>query len=70
MREPLPFGREVELEFVFARQDPNIRCGGYVVWSTKDSPDQAPGKKGVGIRLVGIGIAEMRRLAAGVGRDL
>lgn len=69
MADPLAFGAELTLEFTFSRED-NVRCDGYVVWSTTSSPDKAPGKQGIGVRLVGIGIAEMRRLSHAIGRSL
>ena len=70
LEPPLPFGTEVDLEFRFAREVPSIVCNGYVVWSTTSTPERAPGKSGVGIRLVGLGIAQMRELAGAIGRDL
>ena len=70
MSEPLPFGAEMQLEFSLPAAPKTIRCEGFVVWSTKDSPDRARAKKGIGVRLVNIGIAEMRHLAASVGRSL
>ena len=70
MKEPLPFGAEVALEFVYPRDVSNLECDGYVVWSTATNPDKAPGKNGISIRLVSIGIKEMRFLAESVGRSL
>jgi len=70
MLEPLAFGTELSFEFVFAHGEPNIACSGYVVWSTREAPDRAPQRSGVGVRLVGLAIADMRRLARGVGQDL
>ena len=70
MKDPLPFGAEVDLEFVFPRDTDNVKCGGFVVWSSHDSPEKSSGREGSAIRLMNIGIAEMRRLADIVGRRL
>jgi len=70
MQTPLPFGAEMQLEFSLPKAPKTIRCEGFVVWSTKDSPEKARLKTGIGVRLVNIGIAEMRHLAASVGRSL
>ncbi len=70
MKEPLPFGVEVGLEFSLPVDPHVVRCKGFVVWSTKSSPEKAPGRGGVGLRLADIKIAEMRALARAVGRDL
>lgn len=70
MRDPLPFGTELNIEFILPREGQSIRCEGFVVWSTQTSPQNAPGKQGVGIRLINIGIKEMRQLAEAVARSL
>jgi len=70
MRDPPSFGSELDLEFVMARESDSIPCGGFVVWSTTTSPDKAPGKTGAAVRLVNIGIQEMRLLAQAIGRNL
>ena len=70
MASPLTFGAEVQLEFVFGRDQGNITCDGFIVWSTPTSPEKAPGKAGCGVRLMNIGIAEMRRLAEAVAQRL
>ncbi len=69
MDPPLPFGSELDMEFVLSRGD-NISCEAFVVWSTSTSPDRAPGQHGISVRLASIEISEMRRLAAAVGRNL
>jgi len=58
--DPLRFGAELDLEFAL----PNtvIRCRGLVVWSTKTSPERAAGRSGMGVRLMKIGVGEMRTL--------
>ena len=68
--EPLPFGEDVELELAMANQPRPLVCKGFVVWSTKDSPEKGRGKVGAAIRLTEVGIAEMRSIAAQVGQDL
>ena len=70
MVDPPSFGSELGLEFVMARETDNIVCEGFVVWSTTTSPDKAPGKTGAAVRLVNIGIREMRLLAEAIGREL
>jgi hypothetical protein len=70
MEEPLAFGAEMQLEFSLPREPRTIRCEGFVVWSTKSSPDRLPGRTGMAVRLTSIGIAEMRHIAACVGRAL
>jgi uncharacterized protein (TIGR02266 family) len=62
MPEPLPFGAELSLEFALPIAPRLIRCRGFVVWSSKTHPDRFPGKSGVGVRLMDIGITEMRIL--------
>lgn len=62
MPEPLPFGAEVLLEFSLPVAPRLIRCRGFVVWSSKTHPEKANGREGVGVRLMDIGITEMRIL--------
>ena len=62
MPEPLPFGAELSLEFTLPVVPRSIRCKGFVVWSSKTHPDRCPGKSGAGVRLMDIGISEMRIL--------
>lgn len=63
MESPLPFGSELSLEFSLPVAPRVIRCQGFVVWSTKSSPERSPdGMEGIGVRLMGIGITEMRVL--------
>jgi uncharacterized protein (TIGR02266 family) len=58
--EPLGFGAEIDLEF--SLPDTVIRCRGLVVWSTKTAPQKAIGRTGIGVRLMKIGVSEMRKL--------
>ncbi len=60
MDEPLGFGSEVDLDFSVPGS--NIRCKGLVVWNTRTAPDRATGRSGMGIRLMNIGVADMRKL--------
>lgn len=62
MNEPLPFGTDVELEFELPINPRVISCKGFVVWSTKDSPERGGGTPGIGVRLMDIGVREMRQL--------
>ncbi len=62
MPEPLPFGAELELEFSVPAAPRQIRCKGFVVWSSKTHPERCPGMSGIGVRLMDIGIPEMRIL--------
>jgi Tfp pilus assembly protein PilZ len=68
--EALAFGEDLSLEIVVAGQSAPLVCEGFVVWSTKDSPDKAGGLCGVAVRLTGLGIADMRNIAARVGQEL
>lgn len=71
MEEPLAFGTEVALEFSLPGAPGTIRCKGFVVWSTRTSPERAvEGMSGVGVRLMDIGITEMRALADYVEAEL
>ena len=70
LAEPLSFGEELHFEFALVGQAVPLHCKGFVVWSTKDSPDKARGKKGAGVRLTDLGIAEMRAIAGSVGQKL
>ena len=47
-----------------------MRCKGFVIWTTKEAPDKANGKHGVGVRLMELAVAEMRNIADAVGREL
>lgn len=67
---PLAFGAQLGVEFSLPGDSRVIRCEGMVIWSTKTSPDKAPGRVGNGVRLASIGIEEMRRLAQSVGASL
>src|SRR5688500_1400654 len=58
MKDPLSFGTELDIEFLLPREGEIIRCAGFVVWSTNTTPTSAPGKQGIAIRLIDIGISE------------
>ena len=60
MKEPLPFGTDIELEFELPVDPRVIRCKGFVVWSTKETPERGGGTDGIGVRLMDIGVREMR----------
>jgi hypothetical protein len=60
MDSPIGFGTELDLEF--SLPSGSIRCRGLVVWSTRSAPMRAGGLSGVGVRLMKIGVSEMRQL--------
>jgi uncharacterized protein (TIGR02266 family) len=62
MSAPLPFGADIELEFHLPTNPRVIRCKGFVVWSTTTSPERGGGRDGIGVRLMDIGVREMRTL--------
>ena len=70
MPEPLSFGEDLQLEFELSGQSLPLICKGFVVWSTKDSPEKGGGKNGMAVRLTEVGIAEMRTIASRVGQEL
>ena len=70
MNDPVPFGTELALEFDLPVAPRHIRCKGFVVWSTKTAPERAKGMQGIGVRLMDIGIADMRLLAQYVEKEL
>jgi uncharacterized protein (TIGR02266 family) len=71
MDEPIAFGTEVQLEFSLPVAPRVIRCKGFVVWSTKTSPERVKdGVQGIGVRLMEIGIADMRTLAEYIEHEL
>lgn len=73
MREPLPFGIDLDLEFSLSDAMGVIRCKGFVVWTTKGAAgatEDHGGKQGVGIRLTDIGVKEMRLLAGYIDSQL
>jgi Tfp pilus assembly protein PilZ len=63
MPDPPGFGTEVALEFKLTQERSPIRCKGFVVWSTKGKAEVADGRKGVGIRLTGLSVADMKGLS-------
>ena len=62
MSDPFAFGTDIELEFTLPADRRIINCKGFVVWSTKTSPERAAGRSGIGVRLMDIGVKEMRLL--------
>jgi Tfp pilus assembly protein PilZ len=66
--ELLAFGTEVELEFSLPTG--KIRCQGLVVWTTKTQAGPVPGQTGMGLRLMNIGVQEMRTVGAFVDQEL
>ncbi|MBI5507399.1 MAG: PilZ domain-containing protein [Deltaproteobacteria bacterium] len=62
MDDPLPFGTDIDLEFTLPEDPRVVQCKGFVVWSTKTSPERAEGLKGIGVRLMDIGVRDMRLL--------
>ncbi len=70
LSEPLGFGEDLQLELELAGRSVPLVCRGFVVWSTRDSPDKGCGRIGAAVRLTDIGIAEMRAISTGVGQEL
>jgi hypothetical protein len=70
MSEPLAFGAEGDFEFSLGPGVGTVRCRGFVIWSTRESPEKGNGEQGVGVRLTDLGVAEMRSIADVVGRNL
>ena len=70
MKDPLPFGTDIDLEFSLPVDPRVIKCKGFVVWSTKDSPERGQGKEGIGVRLMEIGVREMRLLNEFIERQI
>jgi len=67
--DPQPFGSDLDLEFSLpGAERRTIHCKGFVVWSTKSSPEKCPEMQGMGVRLTDIGVQEMRALAEFIGQ--
>lgn len=62
MPEPLAFGTEVDLRFTLPVAPRELRCKAFVVWNSKTHPERCPGQSGIGLRLMEIGLSEMRIL--------
>jgi uncharacterized protein (TIGR02266 family) len=58
----LSFGSELELEFSIPGA-PSIKCKGLVIWTTKQYPDRGGGSTGMGLRLSGLSVADMRQIS-------
>ncbi|MEK7704966.1 MAG: PilZ domain-containing protein [Myxococcota bacterium] len=63
MDEPLPFGADVSIEFTLPVTPGLIRCKGFVVWSSKEQDTSSGRPPGIGVRLIDIGMREMRLVA-------
>ncbi len=61
MDNPLGFGAELDLEFKLPAGTQAIRCRGLVMWNTKTQEGYP--RPGMGVRLMQIGVHEMRLLA-------
>ena len=70
MKDPLAFGTDIDLEFSLPVNPRLINCKGFVVWSTKESPERGQGMKGIGVRLMDIGVQEMRTLNEFIEQEL
>lgn len=70
MLEPLAFGAEAAFEFALGPGNGTVRCKGFVIWSTKDTPEKGNGNKGIAVRLTDLALSEMRSISDVVGRDL
>jgi uncharacterized protein (TIGR02266 family) len=69
MDEPLPFGSELGLEFNLPQAPRVMKCRGFVVWSTKTNPERSD-SPGIGVRLMDIGITDMRILNEFIATEL
>ncbi|HET6345619.1 MAG TPA: PilZ domain-containing protein [Myxococcota bacterium] len=63
MPEPLGFGTEVSLEFKLTQERAPVRCKGFVMWSTKGKAEVPEGRKGIGVRLTDLSVADMKELS-------
>ena len=70
MEDPWGFGTEMTLEFRLPAAPSVIKCRGFVVWSTKTSPERGEGHQGCGVRLMDIDISSMRVLANYIEKEL
>lgn len=66
MREPLAFGTDLAMEFRLPNARKTVRCKGYVVWTSR----LESGPDGIGVRLLEIGITDMRLLAEHLGTEV
>lgn len=64
MPDPPGFGAELSIEIKLSNDHPAMRCKGFVAWSTKGDPGMAEGRSGIGVRLMGLNIADMKTLSA------
>ena len=62
MKDPFSFGTDIDLQFNLPQRSQVVKCKGFVVWSTKTSPERGDGRPGIGVRLMDIGVREMRLL--------
>lgn len=62
IKDPPSFGSEFDLEFRLPQAAETFRCRGLVVWNTKSNPENSE-IPGMGVRLMQIGVQDMRRLA-------
>ena len=62
MENPPAFGSELQIEMKLEGNHAGVRCTGFVAWSTRNHPE-ANGRAGVGLRLTGLSIADMKYLA-------
>ncbi len=67
MQEPLAFGTDVRLEFNLPSSGKILRCRGCVVWSSRN---RATDQDGIGVRLIDIGISDMRILAEHIATEM
>lgn len=63
MEDPPAFGTELSLEFRLSSESAVIRCRGFVAWSTRGK-DEGPESRGIGVRLMGLRIADMKAVSA------
>jgi len=63
MAQPLPFGSEVDVQLTLPQTSWPLRCTGFVVRASMSSGHNDAERPGVGMRLMGVGLREMRLLA-------
>lgn len=62
MKDPLPVGCEVEVEFLLPVKPRTIRCPGVVVWSSDEVGEMEAEDTGIGVELRRLGPTELKFL--------
>ena len=64
MADPPGFGTELSLEFKLTQERAPVRCRGFVVWTTKGKENLDDARRGIGVRLTDLSMADMKGLQA------